>query len=174
MGERRGGGGGWASATMDLLRSEPMQLAQLIIPVESAHRTISYLGDLALFQFKDVSTWNNLFLSFSSSHFYNSYFLFLILLNPLWSAIPCLEFDIHWMFVIAEDHDCKNCIYFHLPFLLFGFWIYIYIYLCLCAKLKWYHGSERLRNEKFIVHCSDWTFSWLIHDWTFLLWYFKL
>ena len=56
MGERRGGGGGWASATMDLLRSEPMQLAQLIIPVESAHRTISYLGDLALFQFKDVST----------------------------------------------------------------------------------------------------------------------
>ena len=112
------------------------------------------------------------FLSFSSSHFYNSYFLFLILLNPLWSAIPCLEFDIHWMFVIAEDHDCKNCIYFHLPFLLFWFWIYIY--LCLCAKLKWYHGRESLRNEKFIVHCSDWTFSWLIHDWTFLLWYFKL
>jgi len=55
MGERRGGGGGWASATMDLLRSEPMQLAQLIIPVESAHRTISYLGDLALFQFKDLN-----------------------------------------------------------------------------------------------------------------------
>lgn len=53
MGERRGGG--WASATMDLLRSEPMQLAQLIIPVESAHRTISYLGDLALFQFKDLN-----------------------------------------------------------------------------------------------------------------------
>ncbi|KAM4129856.1 hypothetical protein ACJW30_01G055300 [Castanea mollissima] len=40
---------------MDLLRSEPMQLAQLIIPVESAHRTISYLGDLALFQFKDLN-----------------------------------------------------------------------------------------------------------------------
>ncbi|XP_030950660.1 V-type proton ATPase subunit a3-like isoform X1 [Quercus lobata] len=55
MGERRGGGGGWASASMDLLRSEPMQLAQLIIPVESAHRTISYLGDLALFQFKDLN-----------------------------------------------------------------------------------------------------------------------
>ncbi|XP_050267591.1 V-type proton ATPase subunit a3-like [Quercus robur] len=56
MGERRGGGGGgWASASMDLLRSEPMQLAQLIIPVESAHRTISYLGDLALFQFTDLN-----------------------------------------------------------------------------------------------------------------------
>lgn len=40
---------------MDLLRSEPMQLVQLIIPVEAAYRTISYLGDLGLFQFKDVS-----------------------------------------------------------------------------------------------------------------------
>ncbi|KAL3514704.1 hypothetical protein ACH5RR_027421 [Cinchona calisaya] len=44
------------SPTMDLLRSEPMQLAQLIIPMESAHRAISYLGDLALFQFKDLNT----------------------------------------------------------------------------------------------------------------------
>ncbi|XP_022144381.1 V-type proton ATPase subunit a2-like [Momordica charantia] len=40
---------------MDLLRSEPMQLAQLIIPNESAHRTISYLGDLGLFQFNDLN-----------------------------------------------------------------------------------------------------------------------
>ncbi|KAG5030590.1 hypothetical protein JHK82_014198 [Glycine max] len=39
---------------MDLLRSEPMQLVQLIIPIESAHRSISYLGDLGLIQFKDV------------------------------------------------------------------------------------------------------------------------
>lgn len=45
-----------SSPTMDLLRSEPMQLAQLIIPMESAHRTISYLGDLGLFQFKDLNT----------------------------------------------------------------------------------------------------------------------
>ncbi|XP_073224501.1 V-type proton ATPase subunit a2-like [Cicer arietinum] len=41
--------------TMDLLRSEPMQLVQLIIPIESAHRSISYIGDLALFQFKDLN-----------------------------------------------------------------------------------------------------------------------
>ncbi|GFY86113.1 vacuolar proton ATPase A3 [Actinidia rufa] len=41
--------------TMDLLRSEQMQLAQLIIPIESAHRTVSYLGDLGLFQFKDLN-----------------------------------------------------------------------------------------------------------------------
>ncbi|QCE10167.1 V-type H+-transporting ATPase subunit I [Vigna unguiculata] len=41
---------------MDLFRSEPMQLVQLIIPIESAHRTVSYLGDLGLLQFKDVST----------------------------------------------------------------------------------------------------------------------
>lgn len=44
------------SPTMDLLRSEPMQLAQLIIPMESAHRSISYLGDLGLFQFKDLNS----------------------------------------------------------------------------------------------------------------------
>lgn len=48
-------GGEGCCPTMDLLRSEPMQLVQLIIPMESAHRTISYLGDLGLFQFKDVS-----------------------------------------------------------------------------------------------------------------------
>ncbi|KAJ9186511.1 hypothetical protein P3X46_002075 [Hevea brasiliensis] len=40
---------------MDLLRSESMQLVQLIIPLESAHRAISYLGDLGLFQFKDLN-----------------------------------------------------------------------------------------------------------------------
>ncbi|KAJ9674836.1 hypothetical protein PVL29_024018 [Vitis rotundifolia] len=40
---------------MDLLRSEPMQLVQLIIPIEAAYRTISYLGDLGLFQFKDLN-----------------------------------------------------------------------------------------------------------------------
>lgn len=41
--------------TMDLLRSEPMQLTQLIIPMEAAYRTISYLGELGLFQFKDLN-----------------------------------------------------------------------------------------------------------------------
>lgn len=46
---------GECSPTMDLLRSEPMQLVQLIIPVESAHRSIAYLGDLGLFQFKDLN-----------------------------------------------------------------------------------------------------------------------
>ncbi|KAI8004338.1 V-type proton ATPase subunit a3 [Camellia lanceoleosa] len=49
------GENGGCFATMDLLRSEPMQLAQLIIPIESSHRTISYLGDLGLFQFKDLN-----------------------------------------------------------------------------------------------------------------------
>ncbi|KAK9270985.1 hypothetical protein L1049_026573 [Liquidambar formosana] len=48
-------GEGRCCPTMDLLRSEPMQLVQLIIPIESAHRTISYLGDLGLFQFKDLN-----------------------------------------------------------------------------------------------------------------------
>ncbi|KAG6585562.1 V-type proton ATPase subunit a2-like [Cucurbita moschata] len=40
---------------MDLLRSEPMQFVQLIIPNESVHRTVSYLGDLGLFQFNDLN-----------------------------------------------------------------------------------------------------------------------
>ena len=40
---------------MDLFRSEEMQLVQLIIPAESAHDTITYLGQLGLLQFKDVS-----------------------------------------------------------------------------------------------------------------------
>lgn len=39
---------------MDLMRSEKMVLVQLIIPVESAHRAISYLGELGLLQFRDV------------------------------------------------------------------------------------------------------------------------
>ncbi|XP_076894621.1 V-type proton ATPase subunit a3-like [Bidens hawaiensis] len=36
---------------MDLFRSEPMQLLQLIIPIESARLTASYLGDIGLIQF---------------------------------------------------------------------------------------------------------------------------
>ena len=49
----RGGGGG-CCPSMDLMRSEAMQLVQVIIPAESAHLTVSYLGDLGLIQFKDV------------------------------------------------------------------------------------------------------------------------
>ncbi|KAI3448008.1 hypothetical protein Pfo_004673 [Paulownia fortunei] len=37
------------------MRSEPMQLVQLILPVESAHLAISYLGDLGLIQFKNLN-----------------------------------------------------------------------------------------------------------------------
>jgi V-type H+-transporting ATPase subunit a len=40
---------------MDLMRSEEMQLLQVIIPTESAHLAVSNLGDLGLIQFKDVS-----------------------------------------------------------------------------------------------------------------------
>ena len=66
MGEvRAGGGGGGCCPPMNLFRSEPMQLVQLIIPMESAHVTVSYLGDLGLLQFKDVRT---LSLSLSLSH----------------------------------------------------------------------------------------------------------
>ncbi|XP_054815796.1 V-type proton ATPase subunit a1-like [Prosopis cineraria] len=40
---------------MDLMRSEKMTFVQLIIPVESAHRAVSYLGELGLFQFRDLN-----------------------------------------------------------------------------------------------------------------------
>lgn len=40
---------------MDFMRSEKMTFVQLIIPVESAHRAISYLGELGLVQFKDLN-----------------------------------------------------------------------------------------------------------------------
>ncbi|KAL3850748.1 hypothetical protein ACJIZ3_012630 [Penstemon smallii] len=41
--------------SMDLMRSEKMTLVQLIIPVESAHRAVSYLGQLGLLQFRDLN-----------------------------------------------------------------------------------------------------------------------
>ncbi|KAL6499814.1 V-type proton ATPase subunit a1 [Orobanche gracilis] len=41
--------------SMDLMRSEKMMFAQLIIPVESAHRAVSYLGQLGLIQFRDLN-----------------------------------------------------------------------------------------------------------------------
>ncbi|KAI3861598.1 hypothetical protein MKW98_000550 [Papaver atlanticum] len=49
-------GEGGCIPSMDLFRSEPMQLVQLIIPIESAHQTVSYLGDLGLLQFKDLNS----------------------------------------------------------------------------------------------------------------------
>nr|VDD58488.1 unnamed protein product [Brassica oleracea] len=54
MADIRGGGGG-CCPPMDLMRSEPMQLVQVIVPMESAHLTVSYLGDLGLVQFKDLN-----------------------------------------------------------------------------------------------------------------------
>ncbi|XP_019412757.1 PREDICTED: V-type proton ATPase subunit a1-like [Lupinus angustifolius] len=41
--------------SMDLMRSEKMTFVQLIIPVESAHRAMSYLGELGLLQFRDLN-----------------------------------------------------------------------------------------------------------------------
>ncbi|CAN6470898.1 unnamed protein product [Victoria cruziana] len=40
---------------MDLLRSEKMCMVQMIIPVESAHGAITYLGELGLLQFRDLN-----------------------------------------------------------------------------------------------------------------------
>ncbi|CAH1444814.1 unnamed protein product [Lactuca virosa] len=49
------GGGGGCCPPMDLFRSEPMHLIQVIIPIESARLTVSYLGDIGLIQFKDLN-----------------------------------------------------------------------------------------------------------------------
>ncbi|WVZ03437.1 hypothetical protein V8G54_024243, partial [Vigna mungo] len=40
---------------MDLMRSEKMTFVQLIIPAESSHRAITYLGELGLIQFRDLN-----------------------------------------------------------------------------------------------------------------------
>lgn len=40
---------------MDLMRSERMTFVQLIMPFESAHRAITYLGELGLLQFRDLN-----------------------------------------------------------------------------------------------------------------------
>ncbi|RYR69778.1 hypothetical protein Ahy_A03g016325 [Arachis hypogaea] len=71
MGEVASGGG--CCPPMDLFRSEPMQLVQLIIPIESAHRTVSYLGDLGLLQFKDVQFVSNWNLNAEKSPFQRTY-----------------------------------------------------------------------------------------------------
>ncbi|CAM6126766.1 unnamed protein product [Calypogeia fissa] len=42
-------------AGMELFRSAEMNLVQLIIPSESAHDTVTYLGELGLIQFKDLN-----------------------------------------------------------------------------------------------------------------------
>ncbi|KAM0834460.1 hypothetical protein ACQ4PT_063606 [Festuca glaucescens] len=48
-------GGGGCCPPMDLMRSETMQLVQVIIPAESARLAVSNLGDLGLVQFKDLN-----------------------------------------------------------------------------------------------------------------------
>uniref|UniRef100_A0ACD5XJK3 Uncharacterized protein n=1 Tax=Avena sativa TaxID=4498 RepID=A0ACD5XJK3_AVESA len=48
-------GGGGCLPPMDLMRSEAMQLLQVIIPTESAHLAVSNLGELGLIQFKDLN-----------------------------------------------------------------------------------------------------------------------
>ncbi|KAJ6804670.1 V-type proton ATPase subunit a1 [Iris pallida] len=40
---------------MDHFRSEKMSFVQLIMPIESAHRAVTYLGELGLVQFKDLN-----------------------------------------------------------------------------------------------------------------------
>ncbi|PKA53127.1 Vacuolar proton ATPase a3 [Apostasia shenzhenica] len=55
MGELRARRGSGCCPPMDLMRSEPMHLVQIIIPMESAHLTVSYLGDLGFVQFKDLN-----------------------------------------------------------------------------------------------------------------------
>ncbi|XP_051213637.1 V-type proton ATPase subunit a3 [Lolium perenne] len=47
--------GGGCCPPMDLMRSETMQLVQLIIPAESARLAVSNLGDLGLVQFRDLN-----------------------------------------------------------------------------------------------------------------------
>lgn len=94
--------------TMDLLRSEPMQLVQLIIPAESAHRAISYLGDLGLFQFKDVcliSVFHSSLISLSQFHLMPFPFP-----NLHWSSYVGLSFN----FSFDALNLCVNLVFLNL------------------------------------------------------------
>ena len=41
--------------SMELFRSEPMQLVQMIVPAEAAHDTVTALGEVGLVQFRDLN-----------------------------------------------------------------------------------------------------------------------
>ena len=43
------------SDSMELFRSEPMQLVQMIVPAEAAHDTVTALGEVGLVQFRDLN-----------------------------------------------------------------------------------------------------------------------
>jgi len=96
------GGGGGCCPPMDLMRSETMQLVQLIVPMESAHLTVSYLGDLGLVQFKDVRTHSpSLYLSmFLLTKYAIGLCIFLFpIANPrLMNNFPLLDLDFDGVF----------------------------------------------------------------------------
>jgi hypothetical protein len=94
MGEVAHGGG--CCPPMDLFRSEPMQLIQLIIPIESAHRTVSYLGDLGLLQFKDVSI--HPFLNSINPSLIRFRFIFFSLHNRYYLVIRVHD-SVYWLLV---------------------------------------------------------------------------
>jgi len=100
-------GDGIFGPTMDLMRSEPMQLVQLIIPIESAYRTISYLGDLGLFQFNDVSFWD--FLLFDSSAYQTLITLMIlstfVLVNDLRNVISLISVRIDFDWICFDFND---------------------------------------------------------------------
>lgn len=87
-------GGGGCCPPMDLMRSEPMQLVQLIVPMESAHLTVSYLGDLGLVQFKDVRNPSiSLSLSMSVDEICNLMCVFVHFLNSIAIRLSYERFD---------------------------------------------------------------------------------
>lgn len=89
---------------MDLMRSEPMQLVQLIIPIESAHLAVSYLGDLGLIQFKDVR----------DSYFSVVSFALIDLIAVFSCNVMCIGLWFSWIgnmeLVICEDFSLLICI----------------------------------------------------------------
>ncbi|XP_042469761.1 V-type proton ATPase subunit a2-like [Zingiber officinale] len=73
---------------MDLMRSEEMQLARIIIPVESGHHTLAYLGDLGLVQFKDLNA--------DKSPFQRTY------ANQVFSSLPFFDI-LPSLLIVLED-----------------------------------------------------------------------
>lgn len=85
--------------SMDLMRSEKMTFVQLIIPAESAHRAITYLGQLGLLQFRDVTSLSQIpiFFILSSYAFRFSRLFLFTSLCPWFACVKCVPVFPWWM-----------------------------------------------------------------------------
>lgn len=89
--------------SMDLMRSEKMTFVQIIIPAESAHRIITYLGQLGLLQFRDVIS-----LSDPYAFLFSRLFIFVFVI-PWFECVECVSvFVLTFEFVVLFGLSVKS------------------------------------------------------------------